>query len=286
MDNKPKIGIIGYGFLGKAFMFGFSQHAILKIYDKYNNIYNSLNNAVNHSDFLMVGVPTPMKKDGGQDLSNIKDAVKQIISVAKSNKIIIIRSTIIPGTTRYFANKYPKHSFLFHPEFLTERNANLDFINAARIIIGHEQNNNLAAKKLKEIYRYRFPNTLIYLTSWETAELVKYISNSFFAVKLSFLNEIYDIAKSIGISYPELIKLWLADNRIGDSHTNIPGHDGYRGYGGKCLPKDIQAFIHWAEGEGLSVEMCKTAGKINRKIRLKEDWLEIKGATSKNNYEE
>ena len=281
MEN---VGIIGFGFLGRAFVHGFSLHANIKIYDKYDNTYDSLEDTVNSSKFIMVGVPTPMCEDGSQDISNIKDAVKDIVSVAKERKIIVLRSTIIPGTTRNYAEKYPGHDFLFHPEFLTERSAKLDFINAARIIIGHQEDNNEAAKNLEDLYRFRFSHIPIYLTTWEAAEVVKYMCNSFFAVKISFLNEIYDVAKHIGVSYNDLKNMFLADSRIGNSHTDVPGHDDLRGYGGKCFPKDIQAFIKWAESEDLKLDMCAVADKVNERVRIVKDWFDIKGATSKNNY--
>jgi len=282
--SKKNVGIIGFGFLGRAFAHGFVLHANIKIYDKYDNTYDSLEDTVNLSDFLMVGVPTPMKGDGSQDLSSMDDAVKDIVDAADKQKIIVLRSTIIPGTTANYAKQYPDHEFIFHPEFLTERAAKLDFINAARIIIGHEPGTNNYAKLVEQLYRDRFHHTPIYLTTWEAAEVVKYMSNAFFAVKVSFLNELHDVAEHIGVTYEELRNMWLADARIGNSHTDVPGHDGNRGYGGKCFPKDVQAFIKWAESEGLDLEMCRAADKVNERVRDVKDWLDIKGATSKNDY--
>ncbi len=282
MKNKPKIGIIGFGFLGKAFVHGFVLHADIKIYDKYDNTYDSLDDTVNLSDFILIGVPTPMKDNGEQDLSSIYDAVKGVVKVARDRKIIILRSTIVPGTTRRCADKYPDHDFVFCPEFLTERQAKLDFINSARIILG---GNKFITTKVEEMYRARFTHTPIYHTDWESAEIVKYMSNAFFAVKIAFLNEIYDIAENIGVSYEDLRDMWLADCRIGNSHTDIPGHDGQRGYGGKCFPKDVQAFIKWAEDYEMELDMCRAAEKVNSRVRKIKDWLNIKGATSENDYE-
>jgi len=279
--EKPKMAVIGFGFLGSALSHGFALQADIKIYDKYDNIYDSLEDAVNLSDFIFIGVPTPMNDDGSQNLSSMDDAVESVVNVAKSKKIIILKSTIIPGTTRNYAKKYKKHDFVFNPEFLTERNAKLDFINSARIILGGEKK---ITTKVEKLYRIRFTHTPIYKTTWEAAEVVKYMSNSFFAIKVSFLNEMYDIAKHIGVPYEELKDMWLADQRIGNSHTDVPGHDGQRGYGGKCFPKDVQAFIKWAEENKLHLDMCKVANNVNERIREVKDWLAIKGATSKNDY--
>lgn len=281
MEKRPTIGIIGFGFLGKAMAHGFAQCTDIKIYDKYDNNYDSLADTVNSSDFIFIGVPTPMSADGSQDLSAVYDAVNSVISVAKSKKIIVLRSTIIPGTTRKLANKYKNHDFAFFPEFLTERSSKLDFINPARIIFGGDDK---ITKKLEELFRIRFPQTAIYKTTWEAAEVVKYMSNCFFAIKLSFLNEIYDIAKYLNVNYDELRNMWLADCRVGNSHTDVPGFDGNRGYGGKCFPKDVKAFIKWAENKNIKLDMCKAADIVNERIRIKKDWFDIKGATSSNNY--
>ncbi len=281
-NNKPRLGIIGFGFLGRALLHGFILHADIKIYDKYDNTYDTLDDTVNGSDFIFIGVPTPMKDDGRQDLSSIYDAVESVVEVAKERKIIVLRSTIIPGTTRICADRYPDHDFVFCPEFLTERQAKLDFINSARIILG---GNKFVTTKVEELYRIRFSHTPIYKTDWESAEVVKYMSNSFFAIKIAFLNEMYDIAKAIDVPYEDLRDMWLADGRIGNSHTDIPGHDGERGYGGKCFPKDVQAFIKWAEDYELDLDMCRAADQVNNRVRKVKDWLDIKGATSENDYE-
>lgn len=278
---KPRFGVIGFGFLGRALVHGFSLSADIKIYDKYDDRYDSLDETVNQSDYIFIGVPTPMAEDGSQDLKNVFDAVKAVKDVATTRKTIILRSTIVPGTTRVLSDAIQDHDFVFFPEFLTARSAKLDFINSSRIIFGGKYT---PCSELKEIFRERFPHTPIYMTTWEAAELVKYMSNCFFAVKISFLNEFYDIAKELGIPYNELRNMWLADGRIGNSHTDVPGHDKSRGYGGLCFPKDIQALIKWAEDCGLEADMCKAAEKVNERVRTNKDWLNIKGATSKNNY--
>jgi UDPglucose 6-dehydrogenase len=281
--EKPTVCVFGFGFLGRAFTHGFYLHANIKIYDKYDNSYDSLDDAVNSSRMIFVGVPTPMSDDGSQDLSNMDDAVRSIVRVAKSRKIIVLRSTIIPGTTRAYAEKYPEHDFSFMPEFLTERQAKLDFINSARFIFGGERH---ITNELEKFFRIRFEHTPIYHTTWEAAEMVKYMCNCFFAVKVSFMNEIYDMCEFIGIPYGEMKKMFLADARIGNSHCDVPGHDNLRGYGGKCFPKDVRAFIKWAEKNNLTADMCVAADKVNSIVREEEDWKDIKGATSAYDYKE
>jgi UDPglucose 6-dehydrogenase len=280
-DTLPNIGIVGFGFLGRALAHGFSLHANIWIYDKYDNTHNTLYDTVNKSDFVFIGVPTPMKTDGSQDLSYIKDAVFEVNKVAIKSKIIVLRSTVIPKTTRKIANEYPRHRFVFFPEFLTERTAKLDFINASRIIFGGQKG---VTDKLVALFRTRFPHTPIYQTTWEAAELVKYMANCFFAVKISYLNEIYKIAAHLNVDFKDLKNMWLADWRIGNSHCDVPGHDGHFGYGGKCFPKDVKAFIKWAEYKGLDINVCKAADEVNEIVRGNKDWFDIKGATTSNGY--
>lgn len=278
---QNKIGIIGFGFLGTALAHGFSNCAEIKIYDKYSGVYNNIDETVNESDFIFVGVPTPMMDDGSQDLSSMDDAVSSVVEVASTKKIIILRSTTIPGTTRKYAEKYPDHEFVFFPEFLSERTSKLDFINPTRLIFGGDE----AVWDVYDLFRNRFPHTPIYTTTWEGAEVAKYMANCFSAVKLSFMNELYDIAQHLEVDYEDLRDMaLLASGWVGNMHVDVPGHDKQRGYGGKCLPKDIQAFINWAKGNGLHLNMCEAAEKVNGRVREVKDWLDIKGATTENNY--
>ncbi len=275
------VGIVGFGFVGRAIAHGFSLHSRIRVYDKYDDTYDSIESTVNCSDFIFVAVPTPMKDDGNQDISNLEDAIANIVKVAKENKIIIIKSTIIPGTTRRLAERFPQLSFVFSPEFLTQRTADIDFINPARIILGGEKE---VVDKVEKFHRERFTYVPIFKTTWEGAELVKYMNNCFFATKVAFCNEFYDIAKAVEVPYTELRDMWLADGRIANSHTDVPGHDGLRGYGGKCYPKDVSALIAWAKNKGLKATTCEAAQEVNARVREKKDWEEIVGAVSSNNY--
>jgi UDPglucose 6-dehydrogenase len=280
---RPKIGIIGFGILGRALAHGFVLHADIKIYDKHRNFYNSIEDTVNMSDFIFINVPTPMKENGRQDISIVQDAISNVNRIADDTKTIIIRSTVLPGTTRDFSEQYKYHDFIFCPEFLTARSSFLDFINATRIIIGGVDK---VTKKVEDVFRVRFEHTPIYKTTWETAELVKYMANCFFSVKISFLNEMYDICQDLGISFEDVKKMWLADGRIGNSHTDVPGHDGLRGYGGMCFPKDMAALVNWARDNFLDLEVCEAAERVNEKLRPEKDWLQIEGVSSRYRKEE
>ena len=261
------IGIIGFGFVGRAIAHGFSLHANVRAYDKYEDGTHSLKDTVEGSEFIFVCVPTPADESGEQDPTILCDAVVSVMNNADTRKTIILKSTIVPGTTRTLAELYPKHDFVFNPEFLTQRASKLEFINASRIVIGGETADAEAVNRVESLYRDRFTQTPIHKTTWEGAELVKYMSNCFFSMKISFLNEMYDIAQELGVDFESLRNMWIADYRIGNSHIDVPGHDGKRGYGGKCFPKDVKAFIHWAEKKSLHADMCKTADSVNERVR-------------------
>jgi UDPglucose 6-dehydrogenase len=270
-----KIGIIGCGFVGSAVAAGFTLKADIKIYDKYKEGFDSLSD-VCKQDILFLCLPTPMRKsDNLPEMSYILEtlaAMHHETSQVKSliSKIIVIKSTVLPGTNRLLQAMYPGFSFVSNPEFLTARSARLDFINASRIVLGGIDEK--ALNKVGELYRQISLHAPIYQCSWETAELVKYMANCFFALKISYLNEIYKISQRIGCNYNFLKQIWLADGRIGNSHHEVPGHDGDFGFGGTCFPKDIAAFTEYAKILNMPIETLNAARKVNEEVRSKKDW--------------
>lgn len=276
-----KIGIIGNGFVGSAIAFGFGLHAEIKIYDKNNSkSMNTLEEVVNGSEFIFLSLPTPMSlnKNGKIDLSIIDQAFQEILNVDDgADKIFVIKSTVVPGTTKYFQDKYPQLKIVFNPEFLTERAARLDFINAARIVIGGAPEDN---ERLSRLYRTRFPYTKIVQTDTQSAEFVKYMCNCFFATKVSFVNEMKQMSDTLKLDWDSVMDGFISDGRMGNSHFDAPGHDGKHGFGGKCFPKDINAFINFYEEKGISPTMLRAAWEKNLEVREEHDWLDIEGATS------
>ena len=153
-----KIGIIGRGFVGSAVEFGFSAQtgcsAVVKVYDKNLKLsQNTLDETVNDSEFIFVSVPTPSNKDGSINLDILHDALFSINKINRSNSIILIRSTIVPGTTRIFEKEFPNLNLVFNPEFLTERSAKHDFINQSRFILGGDKSN---TDKVAALFKWRF----------------------------------------------------------------------------------------------------------------------------------
>lgn len=281
--KKYKFGVMGYGFLGTALVHGFGLHADIKIFDKFKD-YDSLEDTVKHAEVMWMCLPTPMNmQTGAIDLSildeNLKD-IHDLIDESEPRKVVVIKSTVVPGTTRAFAEKYPKLSFVMNPEFLTARNNKLDFICASRIILGGDEKDP-AALMLEEIYRYRFGNSaLIYQCGWEEAELTKYGANCFFAAKISYFNFIYELCQKLDIDFDNVRDMILSDGRIGRSHANVPGWDGQRGYSGSCFPKDVNALIAFAKAQGIDPKLLSASWEQNLEDRPSKDWEEIPSAVS------
>lgn len=267
--EKRNIGILGFGTVGSAIAHGFKECANIMIYDKYNNVFDMLFDTVNCSDYIFICVPTPTNDDGSQNISYVDDAIRSVVGIATSRKAIILCSTVLPGTTRMYHNKFKDdHDFVYCPEFITDRSAIVDFVSSKRFVIAGQHH---ARQKVIELYRLAFPSVKIYEASFEVAELLKYLDNCFFAVKLSYLNEVYDIVNAMDHgSYNILKYVWTKSGYIEDNHCDVPGHDGIRGFGGKCLPKDLKAFIKWAEDNNLNIDMCKIADKVNERVRYGE----------------
>lgn len=275
------IGIIGRGFVGSAVEFGFSAQtgcdAQVKIYDKDPmKSAHSLEETVNDSEVVFLSVPTPSNEDGSINLEVLRKALTEIASVnERTNNIILIRSTVIPGTTRKFQEEFPTLNLVFNPEFLTERSAKFDFINQARVILGGSPEN---TKIVAELYKWRFGSTqTIIETTWETAELIKYMNNCYFATKVSFLNEMKLISDACGANWEDAKEGFVRDGRVGHSHMSVPGHDGKLGFGGSCFPKDIQAMIAFAAELGIEANTLKGAWSTNLFVRPEQDWKELKG---------
>jgi nucleotide sugar dehydrogenase len=277
------IGIIGNGFVGSAITHGLILHADdIMIYDKDpKRATHSMKDLIYSSSVIFICVPTPMFESGECDLSIVESVAEELSQYDCINKkVVVIKSTIVPGTIERLAEKYPQMNFVFNPEFLTERKARLDFINTSRIVLGG--NSEKALQKVEDLYRLRFPYTKIIKTDFGTAQLIKYMANCFFATKVSFMNEMHQVCEAINGDWDAALEGFISDGRIGNSHIDVPGHDGDFGFGGKCFPKDINAMIKRAEELGVSPDVMKAAWEKNKQVRKDLDWYDIPGAVSKN----
>jgi nucleotide sugar dehydrogenase len=275
-----RIGIIGRGFVGTAVEYGFSAqtgcNAELRSYDKDpTKSINSIQDTVNKSDIIFVSVPTPSNPDGSMHLDILESVLADIDNVNTGDAIILIRSTITPGTTRRLQEKFDKLRLVFNPEFLTERSAKFDFINQSRFILGGDPSD---TKEVAELYKWRFGQSVPCIeTNFETAEMIKYMNNCFFATKVSFLNEMKLIADRTGVEWETAVDGFVRDGRVGHSHLAVPGPDGKLGFGGSCFPKDIQAIISLGMSFGIEMNTLKGAWKTNCNVRPEKEWEKLEG---------
>ena len=235
-----KIGIIGFGVVGKAINETLKEKYDMIKYDKFQTL-NKFEDLIK-CDFIFISVPTPFDcaKDK-VDLSCVEESVFRLKDINYQG-IVLIKSTIPPKTT----NRLIKESGLnivFNPEFLRESTTpNEDFKNQNVVVIGCE--NKEVFEKTKNMYEKVLPEHANYhQTSNLEAEMIKYSQNTILAGRVALANIIYDCCEEVNVEYDKIRKIGFEPfNVIGPHMTQVPGPDGERGYGGKCLPKDINGF--------------------------------------------
>ena len=272
------IGIVGQGFVGNAVYQKFKNYYDVLTHDKDDNKSTStLENLTIMCDTIFLCLPTPMKSDGSCDISILEQVLSSIDLVAdnyETTKSIVIKSTVSPGTTKKWNNKYQSLRLVFNPEFLTERNAVEDYENQNRIILGGPRP---TTTELKQIFSKVFPKANVIKTDSTHAEMVKYLTNTFLSTKVSFANEIYQLCNKLNIDYDKVVEYATHDDRLGKSHWNVPGHDGDFGFGGHCFPKDLAAILHLTEElKTVNNVLCATQ-ETNNNVRKNRDWEQMKG---------
>ncbi len=214
---------------------------------------------VNKADVVFVCVPTPYDEAaGGFDLSYVREALGAI----QGEKIVVLKSTIVPGTTATLQKEYPHLKMLYNPEFLTEITADQDMRFPDRQIIGAtDKSFTVAADILAMLPLAPFERVV---TS-TAAEMTKYYGNTWFSTKVVFANQMYDLCQKLELDYDIVKECAAADKRIGRTHLDI-FHKGYRGYGGKCLPKDTRALIQLGDKLGSEMTLLKEVERINNAL--------------------
>ena len=275
--------IIGFGFVGKATYLLNNNDIKIFVYDINPDlcIPNGINleEVVKNVDLIFISLPTPLNIDGTCYTKLIDDVLNSI-----SHDYIIIRSTIPVG---YCDSK----KVFFMPEFLTEKNWKNDFIKNKNWIYGIYENcpkekEEIFKNKISELINSAYKNdsikyNQISFCSNKEAELTKLVRNTFLATKISYFNEIYDLTQKLNINYDRVVELVKSDERIGDTHMSCPGHDGRRGYGGTCFPKDTNSMYYQMIGHGIDSHIFEANLYRNEIIdRPERDWLVDKGRTN------
>jgi UDPglucose 6-dehydrogenase len=242
------IGIIGYGFVGKAIYESFKLNNIsVYVYDKHKTI-DSFESCL-ATNMLFLCLPTPFVNDRF-NINTIIDTC-DLLEQNNYNGIIIIKSTIEVGTTEMLYNKYQsKLKFIHNPEFLSARTAFTDFHNQYHIVLGGCCNNDL--NKVVEFYNNYYPSAEISVCSSKESESMKLYCNAFYAVKIQFFNELFEFSSSMDCNFDRIRDLMLKNKWINPMHTNVPGQDGLLSYGGACFPKDTNALLNHMKRIGTS----------------------------------
>jgi UDPglucose 6-dehydrogenase len=260
-----KIAIVGFGFVGKG-MYRLFEKQVAAVYDPFSkDIPTSLGTtkaAVNDCDMAIICVPTAESKDGACDTSLVEESVAWL-----KTPLIVIKSTVPPGTTDKLVKKTGKN-IIFSPEFIGESSYYTPpwkypdpqevKMHTWQIFGGAKD----ITQKVYDIFiRIMGPHVYYAQTDAKTAEMVKYLENSWGAMKVIFFNEWFDICKTHGVDYREVRELWALDPRTEKMHTAV--FVDKRGFGGKCFPKDVSAIIKATEDLGYEPKMMKMVKKRN-----------------------
>ena len=256
-----KAGIIGRGIVGGALYRYFKGKMSVEVvvYDKGKN--EGSIEEVNGADIVFVCVPTPWNDKEKHFDTGI---VEEVVGYLKGDKVIVIKSTMSIGATRKLQEKFPWHTIIFSPEFLTEQTADQDMSYPDRQIIGYcdERGYRISRDILKILPLAQCEKVV----PVEQAEAVKLFGNAWFATKVALNNQFYDIWESLGYDkkdYQKIADIMAMDKRIGRTHLRI-WHKGYRGFGGACLPKDANCVI---EQGGKNASILKEVVNYNDKLR-------------------
>lgn len=247
MSKIYNIAVIGCGVIGGALIKWISentQHKVLKV-----DPPKGFNDDISQADIAFISIHIPTESDGSQDLTLLESIIENCPNIP-----IFIRTTLLPHTSQKLSEKYNK-DVNFMPEFLTERTAVDDFYRQPMIFSNHED-------MLKEIF---VGKEYVVMNSLE-AEVTKYTHNVFGALKVTYFNGIYEYCQKLGIDYQKVITGTLLSGYINSPHTQVPGPDGNFGYGGKCFPKDVNAFIGCLKGTELE-KIMKLVPEINSVYR-------------------
>lgn len=266
-----KVGIIGCGVIGGALLRACIAKGIdVRPYDKYKA---GMNDVVHHMDalaadliFLCLPTPTVM---GIQDISALEDALKELDKVSYAGPIVI-RSTVLPGTTNQLGEQYPKLSLTHCPEFLTAASPFEDLIKQTAVMIGGGAGHCLEAVRQFWLLFDKKTPCYVFGDSVNT-EMAKYIHNCFLATKVSFFNDIYELCNAVGANFYFARDAALAVGQIGKGHTAVPGPDGEQGYGGMCFPKDMNALLDLCTKLNIMAETIAGAAAGNGRRRSKPE---------------
>lgn len=273
-----KIGIVGLGCVGKAYANIVRNPDDLFVYDirrptqydlnNYANWCASLDELLEHSDIVLLCLPTPEGPDGRANVSAHLQTLR-FMNESPHEASVVIKSTITPDILDSLFKEFKSLKIAYSPEFLREATAQRDLIETdMHFVAGNEEACEDYQKFIRESKTLH--DTCHIVSSYKLLSVMKYSINTFLATKVTFFNCLYDICERENIDYDELVTLVKKDPRMGTSHMNVPGPDGSRGFGGMCFPKDTMALNIYSLSSHETLEMRKlldTVLTINYSIK-------------------
>ncbi len=250
MNNAVVIG--GLGMVGQATMRAFG---IDKFIDTRDTEHSISYQEAGGMKYVFLCLPTPTV-NGECDTSLIREAIQAVLDFKRGQPIFIIRSTVVPGTTRSFVSHFGIDSIVHNPEFLSEDTWKDDTDHPDVIVVGCDHPAYL--EDVEALYKGRYKGVDIYRTDSLTSEMVKYAANSFYTMKVVFANQIYDMCQKNGANYERIKEVMYKRKWIGNNHLDV-FHKGKRGAGGKCLPKDSEAFANYSQ-----LDLLKKVVELNK----------------------
>jgi len=286
------VGQVGHGYIGQAVDELFKPHCQVLVSDKAKPHLQTLSSVVKNADVIFVAVPTPMNPDGSCHTGIVESVLQDIQNTALQESrelddfIVVIKSTVPPGFTQRMNDRFALR-IVFSPEFLTEKSSVKDFKTASRLILGgHIDDASVVYKFFESVWIDRIPENYvshpdgpvtILNCSSTSAEATKYFTNCYLSTVVTFANEFALLCEKLGVEYDQVKTLALLDTRLSPSHLDVPGHDGKRGFGGSCFPKDVSSIRHVAKELGTGEKLFTAVVERNEEVRGGRDWEELKG---------
>lgn len=262
--DTPKIGIVGLGFVGSAIRDSFDSYSLVLVDSDPSKGCQGTFEELHQCDGVFVCVPSPQSDDGSCNTSILESVLEKLKGY---QGVIISKCTVPPVVYERLGKQYP--NLVHAPEFLTAAKAREDYLNGTFAFIGSTVK--AYGKEAERLIRGSQPLLQeVYHCGLGEASLAKYTINSFLATKVTFMNEIYSLANSLGLEYDKIATMISADKRIGKSHLRVPGPDGNFGFGGMCFPKDTSALLKFADDVNAQMNVLEAAVKKNTLLRLTE----------------
>lgn len=255
------VGVVGMGIVGGTIASRF-EHAGFRVqgYDPYLEVGSP--DLLERCSIVFLCVPTPSSADGNHDLSAVWAAMETIEPHLRPGTIVAMKSTVTPGTCASLANVFPRLRIASVPEFLVATDPISSFTHADRIVIGATSPD--AAAEIASYFSVVAPGVPTCFVTPGEAELIKLCSNALLAAKVSLANELSDICDRFGVAWPRVQAIVGLDRRIGRDHLTVTPE---RGFGGQCLPKDLDGLIAAARDAGYMPQLLERIAEFNRSIR-------------------